>query len=155
MWGNDTQIASLHLCGAPCYLQQPRQVHAELLLASPCRFFPLMMLLPCSLHLNSNWLITGKERRTHEVKGSWLRQVGRGRTADSKLGEKKKTNQNLDSANIIHESQCEKPFTTQLPEGLRIVAECYVWITFPSRRTVVSFTETPPAQRSRSAFEWM
>ena len=62
MRGNATLIASLHLRGAPCYLQQPRQVHTVLLLASPCRFFLLMMLLPSSLHLNSDWLITGKER---------------------------------------------------------------------------------------------
>ena len=77
MRGNDTLIASLHLCGAPCYLQQPRQVRTVLLLASPCRFFLLMMLLPSSLHLNSDWLITGKEVNTPS-RGKLIKTGGQG-----------------------------------------------------------------------------
>lgn len=50
MQGNDAQIASSHLCGAPCCVQQPRQAHAVLLLAAPAASSPddTTALLPSS-----------------------------------------------------------------------------------------------------------
>ena len=116
----------------------------------PLPLLPLMTLLPCSLHLSSDWLIIRKREANTPSRGKLVKTGGQGTDRWFQTWRKKK---NLDSSNIIHESQCEKPFTTQLPEGLRIVAECCVWIMFPPR-SVVSFTETPPAQ-CRSAFEWM
>ena len=115
----------------------------------PLPLLPLMILLPCSPHLSSDWLIIRKREANTPSRGKLVKTGGQGMDCWCQTWQKKKT---LDSSNIIHESQCEKPFITQLPEGLRIGAECCVWIMFPPR-SVVSFTETPPAQ-CRSAFEW-
>ena len=56
----------------------------------PCRFFPwwYYCLAPL-ISVLIGWS-SGKERQTHQVEGSWLRQVGRGWTADAKPGKKKK-----------------------------------------------------------------
>ena len=125
--------------------------------ASACLPLPLLPLDDATASLPSSqfWLVDHREREANTPsRGKLVKTGGQGTDRWFQTWQKK-PQQNLESANIIHESQCEKPFTTQLPEGLRIVAECYVWTMFPPRRTVVSFTETPPAQRSRSVFEWM